>query len=123
MQSKYPDLTSSGPDHQLQELGRRLAELRLERNQPQAQLAEEAGVSLATVRRLEAGQSVQLANWLRVLRALGLSERLKLLLPPPAANPLLALELERQRSKRRRQRASTPRQPEAEGTWTWGEDR
>ena len=123
MQAKHPDWTPYDPERQLQQLGRRLAELRLERNQPQAQLAEEAGISLATLRRLEAGQSVQLANWLRVLRALGLSERLDQLLPPPADNPLVALELERQRTKRRRQRASAPRQPEDESPWTWGEDR
>ncbi len=123
MGNKHSLSTPREPERQLEELGQRLSELRLERNWPQSQLAEEAGVSLATVRRLEAGRSVQLANWLRVLAALGLSERLEQLIPPPAANPLVALERERQQAKHRRKRASTPRQPEPKTAWTWGEDR
>jgi transcriptional regulator with XRE-family HTH domain len=37
----------------LQELGRRIARLRLERNLSQAQLAEQAGISKRTLERLE----------------------------------------------------------------------
>ncbi len=100
-------------------LGRGLARERLEQNLTQARLAEEAGVSLATVRRLEAGHSVQLANWIRILGALGLEGRLDLLVPERAVSPLQQLAPLKQR-----RRASSKPLPAIPGTsWTWGEDR
>jgi len=116
----------------LAELGARLARERLRRNLTQEALAEEAGVSRATVRRLEAGHSTQLTNLVRILRALGLLENLVALAPEPAVRPLEALE--RARSERRR--ASSPRRAtkrgkpqrgagagEPERPWKWGDDR
>jgi DNA-binding XRE family transcriptional regulator len=53
----------------LQELGQRIARLRLERNLSQSQLAEQAGISKRTLERLEAGAAAtQLSLFLRVLR-------------------------------------------------------
>jgi Predicted transcriptional regulator with C-terminal CBS domains len=73
----------------LQELGHRIARLRLERNLSQAQLAEQAGISKRTLERLEAGAAAtQLSLFLRVLRQLDLLERLELLLPEPQPSPL-----------------------------------
>jgi putative transcriptional regulator len=112
----------------LRELGERLARLRLNRNQTQAALAHEAGVSLRTVVRLEQGESVQLTNLLRVLRALDLLGNLEALAPESAASPLQQIR----RQGRLRRRASAPRGKEAaredEGGgeeadgWTWGEE-
>ena len=65
----------------LAELGVRAARARLERGWTQAQLAEAAGVSKATVERLENGSSTQLHNLLRCLRALDRLENLEGLLP------------------------------------------
>ena len=57
----------------LQELGQRIARLRLERNLTQAQLAEQAGISKRTLEHLEAGAAAaQLSLFLRVLRQLDL---------------------------------------------------
>ena len=85
----------------LQELGQRIARLRLERNLSQAQLAEQAGISKRTLERLEAGASAtQLSLFLRVLRQLDLLERLELLLPEPQLSPLALLQ--------QRRRASAP---------------
>ena len=68
-------------DALLQELGRRIAQQRLDRNLSQAQLAEQAGISKRTLERLEAGASAtQLSLFLRVLRQLDLLERLDLLI-------------------------------------------
>jgi transcriptional regulator with XRE-family HTH domain len=104
----------------LQELGERLARLRLNRNQTQAALAREAGVSLRTVVRMEQGESVQLTNLLRVLRALGLLENLEVLIPEPAESPLQQLK----RQGRIRRRASSHRESAepAEDAWSWGEE-
>jgi transcriptional regulator with XRE-family HTH domain len=102
----------------LQELGRRIARQRLERNLSQAQLAEQAGISKRTLERLEAGASAtQLSLFLRVLRQLDLLERLDLLLPEPQPSPLALLELQ----KAGRKRASRPRIAKPTGSWTWGQ--
>ena len=87
----------------LAELGRRLARCRLNAGATQAALAYEAGVSKRTLERIEAGESVQLANFLRLLRALGLVENLDALAPPDEPGPM---DLLRMKGKRRR-RAST----------------
>ncbi len=103
----------------LKELGGRLAGARIEQNLTQAVLAEQAGVSKRTVERLESGEvATQLSGFLRVCRALGLLERLEILLPEPTPGPMAQLK----QAGRKRQRATGKRAaPEKTGKWTWGE--
>lgn len=104
----------------LAELGRRLARTRLERNLTQERLAREAGVSKATVERLESGDPVKSTSLIRVLRALDRLEALDSLLPEPLPNPV-----ERRRLfGRTRRRASTARstEPDEPGPWRWGDE-
>ena len=61
--------------------------MRLARNLTQEALAREAGVGLRTVRRLEAGDSPSLDNFLRIVAALELMERLLDALPSSDAHP------------------------------------
>jgi transcriptional regulator with XRE-family HTH domain len=105
----------------LKGIGLRVAAIRLQRNITQQNLADEAGVSRSTVRRLEGGESVQLSAFVRVLRALDLLDGLDLLLPESTVSPLHVLEHQGQS----RQRASGSKAP-GEGAskpWSWGEDR
>lgn len=112
-------ISESLPDDAvLRELGARLAAVRLARNLTQTELAAAAGLSKRTLERLEAGQvATQLSGFVRVCRALGLLDRLEVLLPAAATSPLAELE----RQGRRRQRASgrTGRKPGA--PWSWGD--
>lgn len=99
------------------DLGARLQALRLARNVSQATLAEEAGVSRRTITRLEHGDGTSLDTLIRVMRALGLADRLDLLLPDPAVRPV-----ERVRLKgRERQRAREKSTSEPAG-WSWDPD-
>jgi transcriptional regulator with XRE-family HTH domain len=103
----------------LKEIGLRLARQRLESNQTQAMVAESAGISKRTLERMEAGEvAVQLSQFLRVCRSLGLLERLELLLPEPVPGPM---ELLRMKGRERRR----ARRPKADGRveekWTWGD--
>lgn len=100
-------------------IGERLAALRLARNLTQQQLAQEAGLGLRTVQRLELGlAATQLSGFVRVCRVLGLIERFDLLIPEPAASPMAQLKSQ----GRKRQRAMRKRtQPAVPKTWTWGE--
>lgn len=104
----------------LQELGARLARVRLERDLTQAVLAEQAGVSKRTVERLESGEvAAQLSGFLRVCRALGLAERFELLVPEQADGPMTQLK-----AQGRKRRRATGRKAKAAGApkpWTWGE--
>jgi transcriptional regulator with XRE-family HTH domain len=89
----------------LDELGQRLKQTRLRRNLTQRHLAEEAGVSLATVRSLEGGKPSQLVTLIRVLRVLGLLGGLERAVPQPSPSPIEELRLR----GRERRRASSPR--------------
>ena len=104
----------------LAELGSRLARTRLERNLTQEELGFEAGVGVATVRRLEDGQSVRLASLIRVLRFLGLLDALDVLVPEPVPSPIERLRLRGNERQRARRRAG----PRPEGSaWRWGDER
>ena len=89
----------------VEELGRRLRQLRLAQNLTQQSLADEAGVSVATVRNLENGKRTQLITLIRVLRTLGLLADLDRLVPEQRPSPIELLKLR----GRERQRASAPR--------------
>ncbi|MEX0972728.1 MAG: helix-turn-helix transcriptional regulator [Solirubrobacterales bacterium] len=89
----------------LDQLGSRLKRTRLQHNLTQRRLAEEAGVSLATVRNLEDGRPSQLVTLIRVLRVLGLLGGLERAVPEPPPSPVEELRLR----GRERQRASSPR--------------
>jgi DNA-binding XRE family transcriptional regulator len=104
----------------LGELGGRLAQIRLDWNLTQVQLAAQAGVSKSTVERLEAGAvATQLSGFIRVCRVLDLIGRFELLLPEPVPSPVAQLK---QRGKKRR-RASAARavKPSAKN-WQWGHE-
>lgn len=105
----------------LEGLGGRLSRFRLDRNLTQADLAAEAGVHKNTVFRLEAGGSTQLKNLVRVLRVLGLLDRLEALVPEPVPSPLRQLEaMERQRKRAVSKEGRDADQSKTE--WSWGDD-
>lgn len=103
----------------LDELGNRLARYRLNRNQTQAALAEESGVSLRTIIRMEQGKSVQLTSLIRVLRALQLLENLEALVPQPPISPIQQVKMH---GKRRRRASSSSKEPEQKQPWSWKDE-
>ncbi len=100
-------------------LGERLARQRLQRNLTQAQLAKEAGISLRTLIRLESGESSQLTNLIRVIRALGLLRNLDAFVPAPVPSPV---EQVRSRAKERRRASGGSKGAGPSGAWAWGDD-
>ena len=108
-------------DAVLDELGRRLKALRLERGDlTQERLGREAGVSTATVGRIEAGQSAQLTSLIRILRYFDLLEALEQVLPEQGPSPIAELD----RSGRLRRRAGRrDRRGRAGGSeWRWRDE-
>lgn len=120
----------------LAELGARLARRRLARNLTQDALALNAGVSKRTIERIEAGQSTQMTNLVRVLRSLGLLDNLEALVPTPLPSPIDQLRLRRRERKRASRTsvtaggtaapqpvASAPARRSPAKRWTWGDER
>jgi len=106
----------------LSELGARLAHVRVEQGLQQIELAELAGIGIATLQRLEAGHEVRLTTVIRVLRALGVLEALDAVVREPGPGPLELLELQ----GRRRQRVRASRASDLGGSpqpWRWGDER
>jgi transcriptional regulator with XRE-family HTH domain len=89
-------------DAVLHELGRRAQQVRLSRNISQASLGREAGVSTTTIARFEGGEPISTENLVRILRPLGLLERINTLIPEDAVSPIDTLRI---RGQQRRQRA------------------
>lgn len=101
-----------------QSLGSRLAAYRLSRNLRQEDVAERAGVSRGVVVRLEAGGGGTIDSLLRVMKALGIEDRVELLAPEARLNPLDPKSVVGPR-----QRARPPADLTPETTpWTWGEE-
>ena len=101
------------------EIGSRLARSRLSRNATQSMLAEDAGIGVRTLRRLEAGEPSTLDTFLRVAMALGLDDAILNAIPRGQIRPIERVS--RTGSERRRARPQPERDPDP--AWTWGDNR
>lgn len=91
------------------EFGKRIASSRLNSNWTQADLANKAGVSKSTVEHIEKGQSTQLLNMVKILRALGLLDQFLSAFPEQGPSPMELLAASRKQAASKRKRASKPR--------------
>lgn len=103
----------------LKEMGRRIAQYRLNQDKTQAVLAQEAGVSNRTMTRIEQGHSVQASSIIRILRALRLVENLDALIPEPPVSPVQQLKMQ---GKPRQRASSKSTKSKKEEPWSWGDE-
>jgi transcriptional regulator with XRE-family HTH domain len=101
----------------LEELGRRLAQIRVNANLTQAALGREAGVSRPTIERMEAGQAVRMDTFMRISKVLGLLEALDRAIPEQGPRPMDYLK----RSGKKRKRAY-PKKTDQGSSWKWGDE-
>jgi transcriptional regulator with XRE-family HTH domain len=110
----------------LRELGQRLEHLRLARNLSQEDLGRMAGVSRATIIRVERGDSVQMSTMVKLWRALALLDEIDAAVPESLDSPIADVERERRRRGRRRATATRHRQrpapDEAGRPFRWGDE-
>ncbi|WP_417261768.1 helix-turn-helix domain-containing protein [Celeribacter sp.] len=99
------------------DLGERLARFRLSRNLRQVDLAEQSGISRGAIVRIEAGEGGTIDSLLRILQALGLEDRVEMLLPDARLSPL---DPRSEIGPRQRARTPSADEPAAE-PWNWGE--
>jgi transcriptional regulator with XRE-family HTH domain len=91
----------------LSEVGRRLAQLRLNQNLSQAALAEKAGITRLTVHNIESGSNANFTNIIRFMRGLGILGNLDAIIPELAPSPIQQADA----AMARRKRAGKRRQP------------
>ena len=103
----------------LQELGRRVAQFRIELNLTQAELAKRAGVGKRTLERLETGETTQTRTLFRIFRELDLLAKVEMLLPEPTARPSHAIKeadtLPKRVNRKRTDEANAEK-------WKWGDE-
>lgn len=88
-------------------IGERLKQTRLKQNITQLSLAEEAGVSLSSVKKVEKGKIGSFDTLLRVLRILGLLDALQPLVDEPQPSPNEYYEMVHASKKKVRKRAAS----------------
>lgn len=104
-------------DIQAKELGERIAAYRLSRNLRQEDVAERAGVSRGVIVRLETGIGGTIDSLLRVMTALGISDRVALIAPDARLSPLDPKSADEPRQRARPQ----PEDATTTEPWTWGD--
>ncbi len=82
------------PEKTIIRLGEKGKQLRIDLELKQDELARNAGVSLSTVKSFEAGKSISLANFAKIISQLGCLENLEKAIPEVAPNPLDLMKLE-----------------------------
>ena len=104
-----------------EELGQRLARIRKQQGFSQTALAEESGIGVATLRRIEAGQSGQMDSWVKIMKALQLTTSINGFLPEHFDSPRAQVlsSLKRRRKKDGSQNDSEESTP---GTIKWGDE-
>ncbi len=98
----------------LKELGERLARVRKRQGYSQQALAKQAGIGVATLRRIEDGRDSQLGSWLKILKALELEATIEALLPATFQSPMEQTLAGKKRSK--------PRSKPRGKTFKWGDE-
>jgi transcriptional regulator with XRE-family HTH domain len=95
----YHDFQTASPQQSIIELGRQLEQLRLSKNLSQSVAASEAGVSRRTITRMEAGETVSLDTFVRVLKVYDVADRLATLFPASNVRPIERVKLEGNRGQ------------------------
>ena len=91
----------------LHRIGERLKEVRLKQNITQQRLAEESGVSLSSVKKIENGEIRSFDSFLRLLRTLGKLDVLQPLIDEEQISPSEYYELVNKSTARQRKRATS----------------
>jgi len=129
-------------DKHIEALGEQLERYRLLQNIPQAELAQTAGISTRTLRRVESGEGGSMDSFIRVLIALNIDSHLSLLIPDSTVRPMERArpgKSERVRASRSKKildkQASTSlanqsrtsqesaSKPDDESGWVWGDEK
>lgn len=100
------------------ELCDRVKQYRIHYPLTQSELAEKSGVSARSISRFENGEDISMSNFLKILRALDLGDRVLDMIPDQSKRPSYYLETEKKRS-----RASGNKGNESASPFVWGDEK
>ncbi len=92
----------------LRELAERIARIRKAQGFSQTELAREAGIGVATLRRIEGGQDCHIETWIKLLKALNMASTIDALLPETFNSPMAETLAKKSRKHRKSTRVSGP---------------
>ena len=98
------------------EMVRRLVRHRIELRLTQQNVADQTGISLRTIKRIESGGDCQFSTMIRLLQAYDLIDRLNMLVPEPSLSPIQFIE-QQQNLRKRASKTARPVKP-----WKWGDE-
>lgn len=84
----------------IKKLGQRIKAQRIKQELMQEEVAEQSGISLSTMRRIETGEPVSLQLFISVLRTLRMLENFELLIPETKIGPLQLQKLQGRKIQR-----------------------
>ncbi len=106
----------------LEEIGRRLARIRLNQNLTQEEICHAADISRRTLSRLENGNNVDVISFLGVLKALGLISHFIDLVPLEDVSPIQLVDTQdKSRQRASRNTKATSKRAKAVKEWQWPE--
>ena len=108
--------SASSDTEVLLEMGDRLKRLRIESMTTQTELAVATGISLRTIKNMEAGRDVSFSTIIRVMRVLKVLQNLDSAFPEQNVSPNEIIRLGKQRLRVRR----TVKEP---SVWKWGDEK
>ncbi|MGB0371787.1 MAG: helix-turn-helix domain-containing protein [Opitutales bacterium] len=108
------------PEQSLREICEKLNQLRIARRISVQELSEHSGVPSRTLVRFLKGDTASLENFIRVLRALGLEDRLNGLIPDQSHSPMSKLEKLSGNTLRKRSSRANTRRPI--NKFKWGDE-
>ena len=98
-------------------LSKRFKDYRINYPMTQQELADKAGVSVRSISRFESSGDITLSNFIKLLDALKLTDKLYLLIPDQSRRPSHYLEKEKPR-----QRATSAADRKTGRTFKWGDE-
>jgi len=119
------DFQTASPQQSIKALGYQLEQLRLSKNLSQSAVAVEAGVSRRTITRMEAGETVSLDTFVRVLKVYEIADRLATLFPAHNVRPMERVKYagkQRKRASSNVSEKSSASQQYSEQPWSWNDD-
>ncbi|MBL4673528.1 MAG: helix-turn-helix transcriptional regulator [Arenicella sp.] len=130
----YHDFQTASPQQSIQAIGRELEQLRLSKNLSQSLVASEAGVSRRTITRMEAGETVSLDTFVRVLKVYDVADRIATLFPEHTVRPIERVKLGGKQRKRASSVKSSPKNSATDNStkgsvaepnqepWSWADE-
>ncbi len=104
----------------LEEFGKRIKRVRVEKNITRVKLAEHSGVSEKTIARLEQGNTINLDHLFSIMRTLELLENLDQLIPEETISPIKLQQALASTVVKKRAYPIKKKEPSKE--WKWGDE-